>query len=90
MIAGEPLPVSFTFWGVLLASSLTLRIAVRIPRAVGWNVIVIAHCCPGDRFPLHVSEVEAKSPATVMEEIVRSFLVGFASVTIREVAAPIG
>lgn len=89
-IAGVPLPESLTFWVPSLASSLTLKTPLRIPRAVGRKAIVITHCCPDASAPPHVSAGDEKSPVAAIEEIFNTFLVGLESVTDWELDIPKG
>ena len=83
-----PVPESFTFCGVLLASSFTLRIPACGPAAVGENTMKNAHCSPGVRLLPQGLSCTKKLPVAVTLEIFRTFFVEFVSVTGWELGEP--
>lgn len=60
------MPVNEEVCGLLLASSLTVKLPVRVPVCVGVNVTLIVQCCCAPRLPVQVVDETAKSPVVPM------------------------
>jgi hypothetical protein len=77
----EPVPVSFTDWGLPEALSAILRVPVRVPEAVGVNVTLIVQFPPAAREVPQLS-ASAKSPVAEILEIVKGAEPVLVSVTV--------
>ena len=77
----EPVPLRLTICGLPAALSVTLKLPVRVPDAVGVNVILMLQFPPGASEAPHVL-VAAKSPLATMLVIVSAALPVFDSVTV--------
>ena len=75
-----PVPVRFAVCGLLLALSVTVKVPLRVPVAVGVNVTLIAQLAPAASVPPQLL-VWAKSPLTPMLEMVSAAEPEFESVT---------
>ena len=79
-----PVPVTLVVWGLLLALSVTLRVAVRVPAAVGVKVTLIVQLPPAGTLAPQVLVGIAKSPlfvpVTAMLVMLNAVLPGLESV----------
>lgn len=90
--ASDPVPERATVCGLVLALSVTVRVPVRLPRAVGVKVTEIVQLAP----PANVFGVRgqvdvcAKSPETETVEIVSALVCAFFRVTVFAVLVVVG
>ena len=81
-----PVPDKLAVWGLLLALSVTVRVAVRVPVVVGVKVTLIVQLDAAGILDPHVLVGAAKSPllvpVTAMLVMLKAVLPGFERVTI--------
>src|SRR5437588_5051440 len=77
----EPVPLRLTVCGLPVTLSVTLKLPVHVPDAVGVNVTLMLQFPPAASEPPHVL-VAAKSPLATMLVIVSAALPVFDSVTV--------
>ena len=76
----EPVPERLDAWGLVAAVSVTKSWPVLVPTAVGVNVILTVHECPGNSVEPQLL-LWAKSPVVVMLKIVNAVLKRLVTVT---------